>query len=161
MFSDDSSIMGCVHIGDESDYRGLVENFVFWCKVNNLQFNTGETKEPVVHFWHVKETVRPVTIQRVEVEMVQSDRYLGIYLNCRLNWTDNTNAPLQEMHIYRKCQSRLFFPQRLRSFNVCSRLLGSVNCDQHSFLWCGLPNTSRTWSGKPTQPQDWLWTHCK
>lgn len=51
MFSDDSSIMGCVRNGDESDYRGLVEDFVFWCRINNLPLNTSKTKESVVNFW--------------------------------------------------------------------------------------------------------------
>ena len=49
--------------------------------------------------------------------MVNSCKFLGVHLNKRLDWTDNTEA------LYKKGQSRLFFLRRLRSFDVCSRLL--------------------------------------
>ena len=49
--------------------------------------------------------------------MVDSYKYLGVHLNKRLDWTDNTDA------LYKKGQSRLFFLRRLRSFDVCNRLL--------------------------------------
>ena len=59
----------------------------------------------------------PVFINKVEVEMVDSYKYLGLYMNKKLDWSDNTDA------LYKKGQSRLFFLRRLRSFDVCSRLL--------------------------------------
>lgn len=62
----------------------------------------------VVDFWHVKETAR----SGEKVDMVQSYRHLGFYLNCGLDWTGNVNA------LCHKGQSRFFFLQRLRSFNV-------------------------------------------
>ena len=49
--------------------------------------------------------------------MVDSYKYLGLYMNKKLDWSDNTDA------LYKKGQSRLFFLRRLRSFDVCSRLL--------------------------------------
>ena len=38
-------------------------------------------------------------------------------MNNKLDWSDNTDA------LYKKGQSRLFFLRKLRSFDVCSRLL--------------------------------------
>ena len=49
--------------------------------------------------------------------MVDSYRFLGVELNNKLDWSNNTEA------LYRKGQSRLFFLRRLRSFNVCNRML--------------------------------------
>ncbi|KAI5085856.1 gastrula zinc finger protein XlCGF28.1-like [Silurus meridionalis] len=43
--------------------------------------------------------------------------YLGVHLNNKLDWTDNTEA------IYKKGQSRLFLLRRLRSFGVQGELL--------------------------------------
>ena len=49
--------------------------------------------------------------------MVNTYKFLGVHLNNKLDWSDNTEA------LYRKGQSRLFFLRRLRSFNMCTRLL--------------------------------------
>ena len=59
----------------------------------------------------------PITIQGEAVEIVDSYKFLGVHLNKNLDWKDNTDA------VYKKCQSRLYLLRRLRSFNVCSRLL--------------------------------------
>ena len=88
-----------------------------WCDGNHLQLNTGKTKELVVDFRRRKSTPIPVSINGEEVEMVDTYKFLGVHLNNKLDWSDNTEA------LYRKGQSRLFFLRRLRSFNVCTRLL--------------------------------------
>ena len=44
-------------------------------------------------------------------------KFLGVHLNKDLDWRNNTEA------VYKKGQSRLFLLRRLKSFNVCSRLL--------------------------------------
>ena len=116
-FSDDSSIVGCITDNREEEYRELVENFVGWCDGNHLQLNTGKTKELVVDFRRRKSTPIPVSINGEEVEMVDTYKFLGVHLNNKLDWSDNTEA------LYRKGQSRLFFLRRLRSFKVCTRLL--------------------------------------
>ena len=43
-------------------------------------------------------------------------RYLAAHLDKRVDWTWNTEA-------VRKGQSRLYFLRKLRSFNVCSKML--------------------------------------
>ncbi|KAK0134692.1 putative RNA-directed DNA polymerase from transposon BS [Merluccius polli] len=108
-FSDDSSIVGCITDNREEEYRELVENFVGWCDGNHLQLNTGKIKELKVPI--------PVSINGEEVEMVDTYKFLGVHLNNKLDWSDNSEA------LYRKGQCRLFFLRRLRSFNVCTRLL--------------------------------------
>ncbi|KAK0137859.1 hypothetical protein N1851_025941 [Merluccius polli] len=45
------------------------------------------------------------------------NRYLGLVLDNKLDWSKNTD------HLYRKGQSRLYFLRRLRSFNICRKLL--------------------------------------
>ena len=44
-------------------------------------------------------------------------KFLGVSINNKRDWMDNNEA------IYRKNLSRLFIPRRLRSFDVCGRLL--------------------------------------
>ena len=44
-------------------------------------------------------------------------KFLGVCINNKLDWKDNTEA------LYRKSQSRLLLLRRLRFFDVCGRLL--------------------------------------
>uniref|UniRef100_A0AAX7TRP8 Carbohydrate deacetylase n=1 Tax=Astatotilapia calliptera TaxID=8154 RepID=A0AAX7TRP8_ASTCA len=53
----------------------------------------------------------------MDIEAVDSYRYLGVHLNNRLDWTHNSDA------LYRKGQSRLYLLRRLRSFGVEGPLL--------------------------------------
>ena len=52
-----------------------------------------------------------------DVEMVPAYRYLGVTLDNKLDWSTNTKA------IYKKGLSRLYFIRRLRSLNVCNKML--------------------------------------
>ena len=117
-FSDDSAIVGLITDGDDMEYRGLTQDFVGWCQRNHLQINTKKTKELVVDFR--RRTCcppTPVNIQGMDIEMVTSYKYLGVHLNNKLDWTDNTAA------LYKKGQSRLYLLRRLRSFGVQGALL--------------------------------------
>ncbi|TWW64159.1 hypothetical protein D4764_03G0011670 [Takifugu flavidus] len=58
-----------------------------------------------------------VQIGTEEVEGVQTYKYLGLWLDNRLDWTSNTRQ------LYKKTQSRMYFLRRLRSFNICRKLL--------------------------------------
>ncbi|TWW65507.1 hypothetical protein D4764_21G0004070 [Takifugu flavidus] len=49
-FSDDSAAVGLITDGDDTEYRELIQDFVDWSLRNNLQINTGKTKELVVDF---------------------------------------------------------------------------------------------------------------
>ncbi|KAI5103643.1 gastrula zinc finger protein XlCGF28.1-like [Silurus meridionalis] len=116
-FSDDSAIVGLITNDDDRDYRGLIKNFVDWCQRSCLQINAGKTKELVVDFRRNKQILSPVNIQGKDIVRVDSYKYLGVHLNNKLDWTDNTEA------IYKKGQSRLFLLRRLRSFGVQGELL--------------------------------------
>ncbi|KAI3365081.1 hypothetical protein L3Q82_010197 [Scortum barcoo] len=69
--------------------------------------------------WEVQtKTTRPVLLlEGAEVEAVDSYRYLGLWIDNKLDWTTHTS------HLYGKTQSRMYFLRRLRSFNICSKLL--------------------------------------
>ena len=102
---------------NEKEYRSLIENFIKWCNSNHLRLNISKTKELVVDYRRNRKSPAPVVIQGEEVERVDSYKYLGVHINNKLDWTHNTDA------LFKKGQSRLFFLRRLRSFDVCSRLL--------------------------------------
>ena len=88
--------------------------FVVWCHTNNLQLNTSKTKELVIDFGRDRPRPRPVLLGAEEVETY---KYLGLWLDNKLDWTSNTKQ------LYKKAQSRMYFLRRLRSFNICRKLL--------------------------------------
>ncbi|TWW81840.1 hypothetical protein D4764_01G0016550 [Takifugu flavidus] len=84
---------------------------------NSLQLNTSKTKELVIDFGRDRPRPRPVQIGTEEVEGVQVYKYLGLWLDNRLDWTSNTRQ------LYKKTQSRMYFLRRVRSFNISRKLL--------------------------------------
>ena len=60
---------------------------------------------------------QPLRILGRDVEAVEDYKYLGVTINLRLDWRSNTEA------VYKKGMSRLYFLRKLRSFNMCSKML--------------------------------------
>ena len=116
-FADDTAIVGCIRDGGEEEYRSLIGDFVAWSGTNHLQLNTLKTKELVIDFGKSRPCPRPVKIGDDEVEVVDNYKYLGVWLDNKLDWSCNTD------YLYKRGQSRLYFLRRLRSFNICSKLL--------------------------------------
>ncbi|KAI2649597.1 RNA-directed DNA polymerase from mobile element jockey [Labeo rohita] len=116
-FSDDSAVVGCITGGDEREYRAVVDNFVTWSESNHLLLNVTKTKELVVDLRRTKAPVTPTSIKGVNVEVVEEYKYLGVYLDHKLDWCKNVDT------VYRKGQSRLYFLRQLRSFNICRTML--------------------------------------
>lgn len=85
-----------------------------WSKSNHLQLNISKTK---LVFEMKKPHLQPVSIQRVNVELVKTYKYLGLQVDNSLDWTPNMDI------LHRKTQSRLYFLRRLGSFNICKKLL--------------------------------------
>lgn len=107
-------LWGISAVGQEVEYRGLVEDVVGCCRRNHLQQNTSKSKL-VVDFWRSRPPWSSVSIGGVEV--VQTSKYLGVHLDTKLEKTLNTDA------LSRKDQTRLYILRRLSSFNVYSKML--------------------------------------
>ena len=116
-FSDDTSISGLISKQEEDSYRGAVERMVSWCDDNFLLLNVKKTKELIVDFRRKPHPLAPLKIKGEEVEVVEQYKYLGSIIDRKLNWADNTTA------LVGKGQQRLHFLRKLRSFNVCPKIL--------------------------------------
>ncbi|KAM9391833.1 uncharacterized protein KZ484_003391 [Pholidichthys leucotaenia] len=60
---------------------------------------------------------QPLQIRGEDVEVVEDYKYLGVMISNGLDWKSNTNTA------YKKGMSRLYFLRKLRSFNMCNRML--------------------------------------
>ena len=56
--------------------------------------------------------VAPVLIRGQPVEVVPSYKYLGVHLDSKLDWKENSRVT------FKKAQSRQFFLRKLRSFDI-------------------------------------------
>ena len=116
-FSDDSAVVRCIREGEEGEYRTLIDYFVEWSEQSHLRLNTNKTKEMVIDFRRKKTPSQPLRIRGEVVEEVADYKYLGVVIDNGLDWKSNTEA------VYKKGMSRLYFLRKLRSFNVCSKML--------------------------------------
>ncbi|XP_054872156.1 uncharacterized protein LOC111569300 [Amphiprion ocellaris] len=99
-------------------WRDLRAISVDWCERNHLQLNASKTKEMIVDFSSRRTPqTAPVNIQGLDIDMVDTYKYLGVHLNNKMDWTHNTEI------LYKKDQSGLHLLRRLRSFGVCRTLL--------------------------------------
>ncbi|XP_051811082.1 ATPase family AAA domain-containing protein 2-like isoform X2 [Acanthochromis polyacanthus] len=113
----DTAIMACIRNGHEAEYRDLISAFSDWSHKNCLLLNTSKTKEMIIDFHRSKTPLQPVNTCGEDIEVVTSYKYLGVHLDNKLDWSKNVDF------IYKKGQSRLFCLRRLRSLDICSKML--------------------------------------
>ncbi|KAK3524747.1 hypothetical protein QTP86_002195, partial [Hemibagrus guttatus] len=124
-FADDTTVIGLISDGDESEYRQEVEQLAVWCSLNNLELNTLKTVEMVVDFRR-NPPAPPLTIMDSTVATVESVRFLGSTISQDLKWERHIDS------IVKKAQQRLFFLRQLRKMWKCNlteescRVLSSV-----------------------------------
>uniref|UniRef100_A0A8C6LH71 Reverse transcriptase domain-containing protein n=1 Tax=Nothobranchius furzeri TaxID=105023 RepID=A0A8C6LH71_NOTFU len=132
-FADDTTVVGLINHGDETDYRTEVSRLTTWCADNNLSLNVEKTKEIVVDFRRAHTQHALLTINGVSVESVSSTKFLGVHITEDLSWTNNTIA------LARKSQQRLFFLRKLRRARAPAPIMytfyrGTIE----SILSCGI-----------------------
>jgi len=131
-FADDSSLVALLQDSDNI-YHEEVEKLTDWCADNSLHLNVKKTKDMIIDFKCNKSPVNPVIINDSHVQTVSEYKYLGTIIDNRLTWNSNTDA------VYKKCQQRLYFMRKLRSFNVNTEMLSLFyRCFVESVLTFGI-----------------------
>ena len=144
-FADDTAMVGKISNDDDSIYLDEIERFTDWCNDNYL--NVLKTKELCIDFRKVQCDPAPVHIKDSIVDRVNEYKYLGIKLDSKLKWVENTNF------IIKKANTRLYCLRKLRSFGVSHDLLGvffnAVVCSALTFgIVCWGGNLSRHEMGR-------------
>ena len=86
-----------------------------WSSANNMVPNIRKIKDMVICFQKQPTVIPPATIQEVETERVLSAKLLGVVINDKLTWANNTN------YIYTKASKRLYYLRQLRRAGLDSR----------------------------------------
>ena len=140
-FADDTTVIGLITGGVETDYREEVAQLVSWCHTNNLSLNTEKTKELIIDPRKRRDQHSPLHISETQVERVKTFKFLGTYISEDLSWSHNTQ------HIAKKPQQRLYFLRKLRKFGLSSKLLSNFyRCTVESLL----SNSITVWFGNCT-----------
>jgi hypothetical protein len=130
-FADDTGLTGLITDDDDTHYRQETDRFVNWCDSNYLELNVGKTKEMLIDNRKGEHVLEEIKIKGEPVERVGSYKYLGIVLDEKLSWKENTD------YICKRIQSRMYCLRKLRSFNVQQELLqmfySSVVCSIMTF----------------------------
>ena len=117
-FADDTTLSGCIHDSDESEYFRGVADLVSWCDDNDLQLNASKTMEMVIDFRRKKKTpLAPLTIKGEPIQRVDSFKFLGTVMSSKLRWQDNVDG------IVKRAQQRLYFLRQLKKFGLRRELL--------------------------------------
>ena len=116
-YADDTALTGLITNNDEVWCRNEITKFIVWCENNYLVLNVNKTKEIVFDFRKTANTIEPVTIKEESVEIVKELKYLGTFIDSKLNWNANTT------HVYKRSNQRLYFLRKLKSFNVNTNIL--------------------------------------
>ena len=77
--------LSAVSEGKEEEYRGIVDSSIEWCAANHLHLNSTKTKMLMVDFCRRKSAPLSISINDVTVDVVQDYKYLGVYLDNKLN----------------------------------------------------------------------------
>jgi hypothetical protein len=129
-YSDDTALQDLSN--SNSVYFNEVLKFSDWCKENYLNLNVDKTKELIIDFRKKPTVIDDLVLDGKKVERVSEYKYLGTVMDNKLNFDTNTKT------IHKKCQSRIFCLQKLRSLNVNQSVLGNFyKCFIESVLTFG------------------------
>ena len=116
-YSDDTAIQDLSN--SHTTFIQQVEHFTDWCRENFLDLNVKKTKEMIVDFRREPSAIPDLFINNCKVERVNEYKYLGTKIDNKLNFDANTQS------IQKKCQSRLYCLQKLRSIGVNRKILAN------------------------------------
>eukprot|EP00061_Rhincodon_typus_P011555 g36656.t1 len=110
-------IVGQISNNNKSIYGREIEGLVTWCNENNLSLKVGKTKELIIDFRKKGGEQAPIYINDVEVERVESIKFLRVSITDNLSWTSHVDVTVK------KAQQLLFFLMWLRKFGMSIRTL--------------------------------------
>ena len=97
------------------DHGLVVNDFVSWCKEFHLELNLSKTKDMIIDFRRSVPIPQFTTIEGIEIDLVESYKYLGTVFDNRLCFQNNTDA------ISKKVQQRLYFLRKMNYFKCAPK----------------------------------------
>ena len=108
---------GLISDNMEDDYRLEVERTVEKCRDNDLILNESKTVKLIIDFRKNTPTKAPIIINNQPISATDSFKFLGTYINNKLNWDHHTT------HLLKTANQRLFHLRQLRKYRVRKNLM--------------------------------------
>lgn len=105
--------------GSESGHGRALSDFITWCEDNYLDLNVTKTKDMIIDFRKKRAKQEVSIINKEEVEIIDTYRYLGTIFDSDLKFDKNMEV------ISKKGQQPIYLLRKLNSFNV-SKPISSV-----------------------------------
>ena len=90
-YMDDTTLTTQVQKGSVGPMQTLIDQTVSWSSANKMIPNIDKTKDMIISFLKQPMDIPPVTIEGIDLERVSSVKLLGIIINNKLTWTENTH----------------------------------------------------------------------
>ena len=116
-YADDSSQLGKLIDDNASNFLSEINYFVDWCDRNYFLLNVPKTNEMIIDFRINSTDPPPVIIKGAEVKRVEIHKHLGLTIDNKLNWSDNTTS------VIKKVNTRMHCLRKLKTFNINEKLL--------------------------------------
>ncbi len=116
----------------------VVDDFTEWCDNSFLKLNVTKTKDVSIDFRKKSRPLILTVTKRKTVERVPTYKYLGIVIDNKLPFNENTDV------VCKKAQQWMHFLRTLDRFGVCSKLMTLF---YHSMVESVLTFATITWFG--------------
>lgn len=116
-YADDTVIIGNIENNNEQMYLNQVASFVNWCDSNYLNLNVKKTMEMFFDFRRNKNDYSVLSIKNDLVRVVNSYKYLGVYIDDQLTFSENVQ------HLYKKGLQRVHHLRILNNMKIDSQIL--------------------------------------
>jgi hypothetical protein len=109
-YVDDVTISEAVNRNEISTLQSYLDAIETWTKNNNMKLNGIKCKEMIIRFLHNKTAIPGLCINELSLKLVDSFKVLGVTINNKLKWQDNTVAIVKKAYLCYSCSATLCLP---------------------------------------------------
>ena len=122
-YFDDATIWEkCARDGSDSKLQIAANEALDWSNKNRMLINTDKTKMMTVYFGRKQSNIRQISMNKHEIESVESFKALGVLFNCKLTWQDHV------LYMSNKASKRLYFLVILKRAGLSAEDLTQIYC---------------------------------
>ncbi|XP_078349221.1 uncharacterized protein LOC144634192 [Oculina patagonica] len=121
-YVDDTTLAEVIAKDSESNIQEAVDTVALWSRCNKLQLNVDKCKELTIDFKKIKQSFAPISINSLDLDLVNSVKILGVTITDTLHWNNHVTE------IIKKANKRLYFIKLLKRACVPRKVILNFYC---------------------------------